>query len=65
MNELAKFEDPSAAPWRVCLECGNRYQSAQHGYKVSWCSLKCERASMKRQRDEVATSWVRARWFLR
>jgi hypothetical protein len=51
--------------WRQCLECGNRYQSANHGYKVNWCSTKCETSALRRQRDDIETSWMRASWFLR
>lgn len=49
----------------MCLNCGNRYQAATHGYKVNWCSPACETATLRRQRDDIENSWMRAIWFLR
>lgn len=67
MARLRRQRDSEHQPerWRVCIECGNRYQAADHGYRVNWCSMSCENASFRRQRDEIETAWVRARWFLR
>jgi tRNA(Ile2) C34 agmatinyltransferase TiaS len=65
MNRLKRTAQTEPAPWGVCLECGNRYQSAKHGYRVNWCSTRCEEAAIRRQRNEIETNWVRARWFLR
>lgn len=56
--------DHGDAEWRVCLECGNRYQAADHGYLVSWCSTTCEDRSLRRQRDDIEDTWMRARWFM-
>jgi hypothetical protein len=65
MDRLRRRTNPEPAEWRACLQCGNRYQAANHGYKVNWCSPACEHASMRSQRDELETSWIRARWMLR
>ena len=65
MSLLHKSQDKPENPWRQCLQCGNRYQAANHGYKVNWCSPQCETTALRRQRDEIATTWVRATWFLR
>ncbi|MGH3650047.1 MAG: hypothetical protein ACRDU9_05000 [Acidimicrobiia bacterium] len=65
MSRLKRNKKPEEIGWRVCLQCGNRYQAASHGYKVNWCSTACETATLRRQRDEIETAWMRARWFLR
>jgi len=65
MSRFKRTKEIDLSPWKVCLECGNRFQSARHGYRVNWCSARCEQASMRRQRDQIETQWVRARWFLR
>lgn len=65
MDRLRRNRDHLTGEWRVCLECGNRYQAAKHGYRVNWCSINCEDASIRRQRKQIETSWMRARWFLR
>ncbi|HUG08467.1 MAG TPA: hypothetical protein VMP13_06180 [Acidimicrobiia bacterium] len=65
MNRLRRQQRAAPTIWRVCLQCGNRYEAANHGYKVNWCSSTCEHASLKQQRNEIETSWIRARWFLR
>ncbi|MGD2102511.1 MAG: hypothetical protein PVG83_09775 [Acidimicrobiia bacterium] len=51
--------------WKVCLNCGNRYQAGDHGYRVRWCSPSCETATMRSQREEIESSWMRAVWFIR
>jgi len=60
-----KKPDETRPVWRQCLECGNRYQSASHGYLVNWCSMSCEHAALRRQRDAIQGSWMRATWFVR
>lgn len=65
MNRPTNARSDETPEWRVCLECGNRYRAADHGYRVNWCSTACENASWRRQRDEIESSWVRAHWFLR
>jgi len=65
MNRLRRNRDTGQEEWRVCLQCGNRYEAASHGYQVNWCSRACEDAAIKRQREEIETTWLRARWFLR
>jgi hypothetical protein len=65
MDRLRRKRDITEAGWQVCLRCGNRYEAANHGYKVNWCSRACEDADWKRQREEIETTWLRARWFLR
>ncbi len=65
MDRPTNAQSETAGLWKVCLECGNRFQRADHGYRVNWCSATCESASLRRQRDQIETSWARARWFLR
>jgi hypothetical protein len=65
MSPIKARKDPGETVWRQCLQCGNRYQARNHGYRVNWCSTGCETASLRRQRDDIETSWIRARWFLR
>lgn len=65
MDRLRRPRETDEALWRTCLQCGNRYQAANHGYRVNWCSPACEDAAFKRQREEIETTWLRARWFLR
>ena len=65
MDRLRRNRDPETEEWRVCRECGNRYQAGKHGYRVNWCSMGCEDASFRRQRQQIETTWMRARWFLR
>jgi hypothetical protein len=65
MGRLRRQTVARKAEWRVCLQCGDRYEAATHGYQVNWCSRACEDAAIKRQRQEIETTWLRARWFLR
>jgi predicted nucleic acid-binding Zn-ribbon protein len=65
MERLKRNRDPREVVWKVCLQCGNRFEAASHGYRVNWCSPACEDASFKRQREEIESTWLRARWFLR
>lgn len=65
MSRPGHTEDSDTQVWRACIECGNRYQPADHGYRVNWCSRSCEDASMRRQRHQIESSWLRAGWFLR
>lgn len=65
MSLFKKTSNNEQTVWRVCMECGNRYQSSQHGFKVNWCSVRCESSALRRQRDGIENSWVRATWFLR
>lgn len=65
MDRLRRNRDLETEEWRVCIECGNRYQARKHGYRVNWCSTACEDASFRRQRKEIETTWLRGRWFLR
>jgi hypothetical protein len=65
MSILKRRRVERDAPWQPCLECGNRYQAASRGYKVNWCSIRCESAALRRQREEIETTWIRATWFLR
>lgn len=65
MDRLRRQTGPGKAEWKVCLQCGDRYQAATHGYQVNWCSRACEDAAIKRQREEIESTWLRARWFLR
>ncbi|HEU4320916.1 MAG TPA: hypothetical protein VFS66_12630 [Acidimicrobiia bacterium] len=65
MSPLRKTGKDETTVWRVCQECGNRYQAANHGFKVNWCSTKCESTALRRQRDDIESSWIRASWFLR
>lgn len=64
MSLLKKSAEPEPV-WRQCLECGNRYQAAEHGYRVNWCSISCEHQALRRQRDVIENTWIRATWFLR
>lgn len=59
-----KEGDPQTV-WRQCLECGNRYQASSRNALSNLCSVKCENAALRRQRDQVETTWIRATWFLR
>ena len=65
MSLLKKTTKQESNVWRVCQECGNRYQAADHGFKVNWCSIRCESTALRRQRDGIENSWIRASWFLR
>lgn len=65
MSLLKDHEQSTDIVWKPCLECGNRYEAAEHGYRVNWCSPLCEHTALRRQRDEIETSWIRASWFLR
>jgi hypothetical protein len=65
MRLLKSNKPDEGGDWRVCLNCGNRYQASAHGYRVNWCSPACETATLRRQRDNIQHSWMRAIWFLR
>ena len=52
------------APWRECLECGNRFQVKRLSQK--WYSAACQTASFREHRHDVASSWTaRVRWYIR
>lgn len=65
MGIVEKRDDDETVIWQACLECGNRYRADTHGYGVNWCSTRCEHAALRRQRDQIETTWIRAIWFLR
>ncbi|HEX6221846.1 MAG TPA: hypothetical protein VF115_12190 [Acidimicrobiia bacterium] len=62
---LLNEPEESKPAWRQCLECGNRFMVGDDGTRPSWCSTACEHLSLRRQRDAIENSWLRATWFLR
>jgi hypothetical protein len=65
MSLLRKKEEDASLVWRQCAECGNRYPVPETNSGPNWCSTRCENAGLRRQRDQVETTWIRATWFLR
>ena len=64
MALFRKTTEMDARRWKVCLECGNRFQSRPHGLRARFCSVRCEEDALRRSRDEVDATWVRARWVI-
>ena len=65
MRLLRRDDNETTPAWRQCLECGDRYRTKGASTFSNFCSIKCESAALRRQRDQVETTWIRATWFLR
>lgn len=51
--------------WRVCLECGNRFQTRRASSTTKWCSTRCQTESYRAGRNQVLESLsIGSRWWL-
>ena len=55
-----------SAHWRICLECGNRYEVKRLSSSTKWCSASCQTASFRAGRNQILESLaIGSRWWVR
>lgn len=65
IGPFKKSKDDTTA-WRICVECGNRFETRRTDSVAGWCSMTCQTATYRSERDRIQGSWAqRARWWLR
>lgn len=66
MDPERREETRQTTNWRICLECGNRYEVKRVTSSAKWCSAKCQTTSFRTGRNQILESLaIGSRWWLR
>ena len=66
MNAGRSDETRDTSRWRICLECGNRFEVKRAGSSTKWCSASCQTASFRAGRNQILESLsIGSRWWVR